>query len=62
MTHPPDVLLNTDLFRDGEREDEEDTQEDEGEMWVCVPVVWHICLGQTSDQLIKGDAYCKTNT
>lgn len=41
----PCVLLNADLFRDGEWEDDDETEDEEREAWVCVPVVWHVSLG-----------------
>lgn len=53
----PDVLLDADLLGDGQRQDEEEAEEHQGEALVRIEVVWHLRLWQPSQHLVQGTAH-----
>lgn len=59
---PPGVLLNADLLRDGEGEDEDEAEDGEGEAGIRVPVIRHLSLRHTNDQLVDRHTHCGNNT
>lgn len=57
----PDVLLDADLFGDGQREDEEEAEKHQGEALVHVEVVGHLRLWQPGQHLVKGATHWHTS-